>query len=149
MKRVWLSIFLQNKYRKRNELFSRIKSVRQTYLLTKKSGAEWSKRFQQQLNRTSQSCGSEIEAATEIFSTFIFRKYPEVTLEMIMGSHRAKPGSMGNLEAGREITGDMWKLGTLRGIWKLWVAKIMKKMLSYGVVGTTLGVLWQNFLLSQ
>lgn len=71
-----------------------------------------------------------------------FRQYPEVTLEMIMGSHRAKPGSTGDLEAGREITGAMWKLGTLRGIWKLWVAKIIKRMLSYRVVGTTLGVLW-------
>lgn len=70
-----------------------------------------------------------------------FRQYPEVTLEMIMGSHRAKPGSTGDLEAGREITRAMWKLGTLRGIWKLWVAKIIKRMLSYRVVGTTLGVL--------
>lgn len=62
-------------------------------------------------------------------------------LEMIMGRHSAKPGSTGDLEAGKEITGAMWKLGTLTGIWKLWVVMIMKKMLSYGVVGTTLGVL--------
>lgn len=44
-----------------------------------------------------------------------------------MGSHRAKPGSTGDLEAWREITGAMWNLGTLGRIWKLWVAKIMKK----------------------
>lgn len=44
-----------------------------------------------------------------------------------MGSHRAKPGSIGDLEAPREITGAMWKVGTLWGIWKLWVDKNNEK----------------------
>lgn len=81
----------------------------------------------------------------------IFRNYPEVTLETAteIWNLRAKQGNNRDLEDSWEMTGAMWNMGTLRASWEQWVAKIMKNMQSYSVIGITIRVLGQNFMFSQ